>query len=106
MESVYREYRYGRIKQGNSFSVCLYGQFCPEGDESGAIIWRPQNCLATLENKALYLQGIVQELEIFCHAVLNGEDTGYTSLEFALEVMKVYEAALRSAGRRIEIERG
>lgn len=94
------------LNRGIPFQYAYTDNFAPEGDESGAIIWRPQNCLATLENKALYLQGIVQELEIFCHAVLNGEDTGYTSLEFALEVMKVYEAALRSAGRRIEIERG
>lgn len=94
------------LNRGIPFQYASTDNFAPEGDDSGAIVWRPQNCLATLENKALYLQGIVPELEVFCRAVLTGADTGFTSLEFALEVMKVYEAALCSQGRSMEIERG
>lgn len=94
------------LNRGIPFEYAYTDNFAPEGDRHGAIVWRPQNCLATLENKALYIQGIVPELELFCHAVLNGEDVGATSLELALEVMKVYEAALRSEGRRIEIGKG
>lgn len=94
------------LNRGIPFAYAYTDNFAPEGDGHGAIVWQPQNCLATLENKALFIQGIVPELELFCRAVLNGEDTGAASLELALEVMKVYEAALCSEGGRIVIERG
>lgn len=92
------------LNRGIPFEYAYTDNFAPTGDESGAIVWKPQNCLATLENKSLYLQGMVPELECFCQAVMKGTDAGYTSLEFAREVMKVYEAALRSAGKRIDLK--
>lgn len=94
------------LNRGIPFSYADTDNFAPPGEACGAVMWRPQNCLATLENKALYLQGIVPELELFCRAVMTGEDAGFTSLAFALEVMKVYEAALCSQGRSVEIEKG
>lgn len=78
--------------------------YIPAGMESGAIVWEPQNCLATLENKALFTQGIYGELKYFCDCVLNKQAAERGSLEFALEVMKVYEAALVSGGRRIDLD--
>jgi len=93
------------LNRGIPFEYAYTHNFAPEGDESGAIVWQPQNCLATLENKSLFLQGMVQEMDAFCRAVLYGESAGFGSLEFALEVMKVYEAALISGGREIRIQR-
>jgi predicted dehydrogenase len=71
------------------------------GFDDGAIVWEPQNSLATLENKALFTQGFYNEMKYFCDLVIAGEQAEKGSLEFALEVMKVYEAALLSGGNRI-----
>ena len=77
---------------------------CLEGnEESGAVIWEPQNTLATLENKALFTQGIFAELDSFCRQVESGQREWIGSLEFSLEVMKIYEAALRSDGDPISL---
>lgn len=77
--------------------------YAPEGFDSGAIVWEPQNCSATLENKALFTQGMYNEMRYFCDQILDGKPAVKGSLEFALEVMKVYEAALLSGGSRISI---
>lgn len=93
------------LNRGISFEYAYTHNFAPAGFESGELVWRPQNCLATLENKSLFLQGMVQELDSFCRSALGGEQSPYGTLEFALEVMKVYEAALLSNGQRITIEK-
>ncbi len=75
-----------------------------EGDEeSGAVVWEPQNTLATLENKALFSQGVFAELNSFCQQVQDGKREWIGSLEFALEIMKIYEAALRSNGNAVAL---
>ena len=77
--------------------------FLPAGFDAGAIVWEAQNCLATIENKSLFTQGIYAEMKYFCDCVLEGRTAERGSLEFALEVMKVYEAGLRSKGETITI---
>lgn len=91
------------LQRGIPFEYNRTFNYVPSGDESGAVVWEPQNCLATLENKTLFTQGIYGELKYFCDCVLKGEHAERGSLEFALEVMKVYEAALISNGNRIDI---
>ena len=78
--------------------------YAPDGFDSGAIVWEAQNCVATLENKALFKQGFYNEMRYFCDCVLKSTPVEKGSLEFALEVMKVYEAGLLSEGDRIEID--
>jgi predicted dehydrogenase len=78
--------------------------FLPEGFDTGAIVWEAQNCLATIENKSLFTQGIYAEMKHFCDLVLEGRRAERGSLEFALELMKVYEAGLVSHGRTVQIE--
>ena len=78
--------------------------FLPEGFDTGAIVWEAQNCLATIENKSLFTQGIYAEMKYFCDCVFAGRAANRGSLEFALDLMKVYEAGLRSKGDRIIIE--
>ena len=91
------------LHRGIPFQYGTTTTYVPQGLDSGAIVWEPQNREATLENKALFTQGIYQEMEYFCAQVLAGKPAQRGSLEFTLEVMKVYEAALLSKGNRITI---
>ena len=77
--------------------------FAPDGFDSGAVVWEASFCLATLENKALFIQGMFNEMKYFCDCVLAGETAEQGSLEFALEVMRVYEAALLSNGQTVKV---
>ncbi len=87
----------------------VYGRttsFAPPGDDTGAVVWEAQNCKATLENKALFVQGMYQEMMYFCECILKGKKPDLGSLEFALELQKVTEALMLSNGREIMIEEG
>ncbi len=92
------------LQRGIPFQYGRTTSYVPEGLDSGAIVWEPQNCLATLENKALFTQGFYHEMQYFCAQVLANQPAEKGSLEFALEVMKVYEAGLLSKGNRVEIK--
>ena len=92
------------LQRGIPFQYGRTTSYVPEGLDSGAVVWEPQNREASLENKALFTQGIYQEMQYFCAQVLAGRPAEKGSLEFTLEVMKVYEAALLSGGKRVEIE--
>jgi predicted dehydrogenase len=75
--------------------------YAPEGEGHGSVVWEPQNTYATLENKALFTQGMYQEMRHFCDCVLEGTSPTQGTLEFALDIMKVYEAALLSDGHPV-----
>lgn len=92
------------LQRGMRFDYSGSTSFVAEGFDSGAIVWEPQNSLGTLENKGLFVQGFYQELRYFCDCILTGKPAEQGSLEFALEVMKVYEAGLRSNGDQVTIE--
>ncbi|MBC8104174.1 MAG: Gfo/Idh/MocA family oxidoreductase [Cytophagales bacterium] len=80
-----------------------YGEtttFAPPGEDSGAVVWEPQNMLGTLENKSAFTQGTYGELRHFCDCVLAGRPAERGTLEFALHLMRVYEAGLLSEGER------
>lgn len=91
------------MQRGIQFDYRDSTSFMTERFDSGAIVWEPQHSLGTLENKGLFIQGFYQEMRYFCDCILEGKPAEMGSLEFALEVMKVYEAGLRSAGDRIDI---
>ncbi len=93
------------LQRGIPFQYGKTTNYVPEGFDSGAVVWEPQNCSATLENKALFTQGMYDEMRYFCDQILAGQPAEKGSLEFALEVMKVYEAALLSNGNEVLIER-
>lgn len=71
-----------------------YGETSNYIDGPPAEVWEPQNAYATLENMPLFTQGIYFELEAFCRCILDETAPTLGSLEFAREVMRVYEAAL------------
>lgn len=75
--------------------------FMPDGFDTGAIVWEAQNSFASIENKNLFTQGMYAEMRYFCDCVLEERPAERGSLEFALEVMKVYEAGLRSNGQTV-----
>ena len=91
------------LQRGMQFDYRDSTSFMTEGFDSGAIVWEPQNSLGTLENKGLFIQGFYQEMLYFCDCILEGKPAEMGSLEFALEVMKVYEVGLRSNADRVEI---
>jgi predicted dehydrogenase len=95
----------------NNNRLALYGDpgpldeptFLPRGFDTGTRVWEAQNCLATVENQNLFTQGIHAELMDFFGAVRGGPQAPHGTLEFARDVMRVYEAGLRSQGVRIEL---
>jgi predicted dehydrogenase len=90
--------------RGIPFNYSMQNDFTSSGTESGSVVWEVNHCLATLENKALFVQGIFDELLDFCQAVLENRPLRIGNLEFALHVMQVYEAALCSRGNPVAIE--
>ena len=72
-------------------------------DGSAATVWEPQNAFATLENMAAFTQGMFFELDHFCDCILQAKPATMGTLEFARDIMSVYEAALMSEGSRILI---
>lgn len=91
------------LQRGIPFEYGRTTNYITEGDEHGAVVWEPQNSLGTLENKVFFTQGVYSEMMYFCDCVISRKPAVKGSLEFALEVMKVYEAALLSNGKRVVI---
>lgn len=91
------------LQRGIPFQYSKTTNFVPPGTDSGAIVWEAQNTLGTLENMALFTQGMYGEMRYFCDCILEGKEAVRGSLEFALHLTKVYEAGLLSNGKRVEI---
>lgn len=77
--------------------------FAPEGTDHGTQVWEPRFTFATLENKGLFIQGFFNQMKAFCDAVLGENVPREGSLETALQVMGVYEAAMKSRGDRVPL---
>ena len=90
--------------RGIPFNYAQQKDFTSPGLESGSVVWEVNHTLATLENKALFVQGIFDELLDFCQAILEKRAMHVGNLEFALHVMQVYEAGLYSRGNPVTIE--
>jgi predicted dehydrogenase len=91
------------FQRGISFDYGKNTTYAPEGFDTGAIVWEPQNREGTLENKAIFTQGIYNEMFYFCTQALAGKLADKGSLEFTLQVLKIYEAGLLSKGDRITL---
>lgn len=77
--------------------------FTDGGMDSAKMVWEPGNCVATLENKALFTQGFYAETMDFCNSVLTGAAPVNGTLDMALEIMLVYEAGLISHGNTVYV---
>jgi len=78
--------------------------FAPVGQEGGSLVWEAQDTMATLQGKNVVTQGIYGGLHAFVEAARTRRAPEVGTLEFALEVTKVYEAALRSNGNPVEVD--
>lgn len=90
-------------QRGIEFDYHAGTSFAPPGLDSGAIVWEAQDGMNTLENKAVFTQGLWGELDYFLDRVLAGQSAELSSLEFARQVMQVYEAAILSDDDMVEI---
>jgi predicted dehydrogenase len=91
--------------RGVPFSYETQREFIAPGIDSGSVVWESSNRQGTLENKALFVQGMYDELHDFCEAVFADRQPSVGTLEFALQVMRVYEAALLSDGKPVAVAR-
>jgi len=91
------------LVRGIPFAYGRTTNYAPPGDDHGTIVWEAQNTLSTFENNSLVTQGIWGELMSFLTCVLDPVSPRPVSLELALDVMRVYEAALVSNGTTVEI---
>lgn len=79
--------------------------FVPPGSADGSIVWEVRNSQARLSNMPLFTQGIHGSLSAFFDGVLENRTHAIGSLEFALDVMAVCEAANRSDGDEVQLPR-
>lgn len=91
-------------RPGYPFDYSAGADFAAGGEDAAALVWEPQNTLSTLENKAIFLQGFVQEIDHFVTACLAGARPTNGTLEFARAVMECYEAGLLSAGAEVGLD--
>ncbi|MFF3014551.1 Gfo/Idh/MocA family protein [Streptomyces sp. NPDC057939] len=82
------------FQRGIPYEYGVTTGFAPEGTDGGMLTWEPQHSRSSLENQSPFVQGIHAELSHFCRCVLDGRPASLGTLEFAREVMEVYEAAL------------
>jgi predicted dehydrogenase len=93
-------------QRGIKFQYATDTSFAPPGTEGGAVVWEAQDGLNTLDNKAVFTQGVWGELDHFCSAILAGKQATEATLEFALNLTRVYEGALLSNGNTVRIGSG
>ena len=91
------------VHRGIPFDYAQTISYAPAGLNSGSIVWEPQNNLGTLENQSIFTQGFYGSMRYFCDCVLDGRAAQRGSLEFAQQVMRVYEAALLSHGQFVKL---
>jgi predicted dehydrogenase len=91
------------LHRGIPFEYGTTMTYAPPGRDSGSIVWEPQNFLATPENGRLVTQGFVGSMHYFCQCIQTHTQPDRGSLDFAYDVMRLYEAAIRSNGNRVAI---
>jgi predicted dehydrogenase len=89
--------------RGVPFTYETQQDFTAPGLASGSIVWESSNSQGTLENTSFFIQGMINELRDFCDAVLEQRQPTIGTLEFALQVMQVYEAAMLSKGQAVPL---
>ena len=90
-------------QRGIEFEYARTHSFAPPGTDGGAIVWRAQNALNTLENNPLFVQGLHGSLAHFCQAVLDRVPAVRGTLELAKRVVELYEAAMLSDGAAVRV---
>ncbi len=92
--------------RGIPFDYSKQIDFTSPGLDGGSLVWEAEHRLATLENSALFIQGLYYELLDFCTAAIGHRRVELADLPFALQVMRVYEAAMLSRGEPVPVSSG
>lgn len=92
------------LRRGIPFDYQETTTYAPPGEDNGTVVWEASNCVATLENKALFTQGFYAETRYFCDCIQKGRMADKGTLEMAYDIMKVYEAGLLSEGKTIYLD--
>ncbi|MBM3498686.1 MAG: Gfo/Idh/MocA family oxidoreductase [Armatimonadetes bacterium] len=74
-------------------------------DEAAPITWEPQFSLASMDAKTLNLEGFSREIAYFAECVRTNTPPQKASLEFARQVMGLYEAFLQPEGTEVALVR-
>lgn len=89
--------------RGIPYQYSRQTDFTGPGTTTGSVMWRAAHHLASLEGSAMAIQGMYDELLDFCTAVLDGRPLQSCDLEFALDVTRIYEAAIVSGGEPVDV---
>jgi hypothetical protein len=81
-------------QRGVDFVYAQSTSFAPPGLDAGAMVWQVQDGLNTLESRSEFTQGLVGGLESFFDGVLTGTQPERGSLEFARQIVSIYENAI------------
>ncbi|MCW2890470.1 MAG: hypothetical protein JWL58_7332 [Streptosporangiaceae bacterium] len=92
------------FQRGMPFDYGGTTSFAPQGLDSGAIVWEPQDSFNTLENRSEFTQGLYGELRYFLDCVLSKTQPRLANLEFARQIAAIHEAAILSDSNEIEIK--
>jgi predicted dehydrogenase len=92
-----------RFQRGIPFDYEYMTSFAPPGVDHGAIVWEAQSSLGTLENKAAFVEGFHGSLGHFCDSILESRAPSLGTLESALMIAVMYEAALQTSGERVAL---
>jgi predicted dehydrogenase len=76
------------------------------GDDpsDGPVLWEPEFSLGQLYNKNLFLQGMVQSVNYFANAILEGRKIEKSTLRDSLHLTKIFDAFKQRSGKWISIE--
>lgn len=91
-------------QRGMEFNYTYGTTFAAGGLDGGATVWEAQDGLNTLENKAVFTQGVYNSLEHFAACILEHKAATTGTLEFAHHLTTVWEATLTSNGKTVSIQ--
>ena len=74
-----------------------------EGDESAALVWKPEMSRSAAYNNSQFMNGNGQKVIYFAECLLAGKPPEKSTLENALEIMKWYEAHYEAPGKPVKI---
>lgn len=89
--------------RGVPFTYETQTDFTAPGVDSGTVFWESSNRQGTLENTSLFIQGMYAELLDFCQSVFEQRQPEIGTLEFGLNITRIYEAAMLSAGAPVPV---
>jgi predicted dehydrogenase len=72
-------------------------------DDAAPIIWEPQFSLASMDAKTLNIEGFSREITYFADCVRANTPPERAGLDFALQVMRLYEAFLQPEGTEVSL---